>query len=789
MPAHPGIRHAEAAALAARILETEPEADSTDPRAEALPDVAWTYDADVGPRPASLHPALSSTPIDPPGLAPRFTPQVGGLAWLPDGRLAVATWDRDGAVFVVSNGQGPAAAVRIERIAEGLHEPLGLAFAEGALHVMQKQEITRLVDHDGDGWTDEYRTLTNDWGATSNFHEFGFGLAAVEGDLVAALSVCILAGGKSCPGSDGRARQGAARLARDGRGRDRRRRAADAERGRGGPERGDLRHRQPGRLAAGEQAAAHRARRHTTVGAPRKRSRTRRRRRRPARRPRPRRSPRSRRRRSGCPHNEVGNSPTQPVVLQHGPYAGQILFGDVLQRRPQAGRTRARRRSLAGGRRSISRAGCRRRCTASSRARKGASSPARSGVRGNWGEFGKPWYGLEMAALSRTSPRSRADAGRAAAGRLRRGAEPAARRRSRARREALPGRGLVLRAEPAIRRARNTTSASTRSAACASPPIARVVSLELAGLEAGRVVYLRLDPAIRSERGERLWVDEAWYTLNALPEAGAPSGALADAPTADASAPSEPSAAPNTLSAAEQAQGWRLLFDGETFAGWKNYGAADDAIEGWVVRDGALEFTRIVSFAGLVWNHLNPFGTAALDLMTKERFSDFELTPRMEGRAGRQQRDLLSRSRRDGCPRPGRARSRCRSSTTRPTPMAPGTSGAPGDLYDVVASRSRASRPAGEWNAARIRVAGDRIEHWLNGEPIVSIERGSPRMDPGRRRQQARRRRGLRRRPERTHPAPGSRQRGLVPERQDPLARTVNGLPRSVESTGRVSGR
>jgi cytochrome c len=49
-----------------------------------------------------------------------------------------------------------------------------------------------------------------------------------------------------------------------------------------------------------------------------------------------------------------------------------------------------------------------------------------------------------------------------------------------------------------------------------------------------------------------------------------------------------------------------------------------------------------------------------------------------------------------------------------------------GDLYDVVASRSRASRPAGEWNAARIRVEGDRIEHWLNGERIVSIERGSP---------------------------------------------------------------
>ena len=48
-----------------------------------------------------------------------------------------------------------------------------------------------------------------------------------------------------------------------------------------------------------------------------------------------------------------------------------------------------------------------------------------------------------------------------------------------------------------------------------------------------------------------------------------------------------------------------------------------------------------------------------------------------------------------------------------------------GDLYDVKASSRRVVRPAGEWNTARIRVQGDHIEHWLNGERVVEITRGS----------------------------------------------------------------
>jgi len=43
----------------------------------------------------------------------------------------------------------------------------------------------------------------------------------------------------------------------------------------------------------------------------------------------------------------------------------------------------------------------------------------------------------------------------------------------------------------------------------------------------------------------------------------------------------------NTLSAAEKAAGWQLLFDGQSFAGWHNF-KQDGVRPGWQIQDGAL---------------------------------------------------------------------------------------------------------------------------------------------------------------------------------------------------------
>lgn len=44
---------------------------------------------------------------------------------------------------------------------------------------------------------------------------------------------------------------------------------------------------------------------------------------------------------------------------------------------------------------------------------------------------------------------------------------------------------------------------------------------------------------------------------------------------------------PNTLTPAEKAQGWALLFDGKTFSGWHNF-KQEGVRSGWQVKDGAL---------------------------------------------------------------------------------------------------------------------------------------------------------------------------------------------------------
>ena len=84
--------------------------------------------------------------------------EVGGLALLPDGRMAAAI--RKGEVWIIANADvDPPAAVTYKQFAAGLHEPLGLAFRDGDLFLVQRTELTRLRDTSGDGMADEYLTV------------------------------------------------------------------------------------------------------------------------------------------------------------------------------------------------------------------------------------------------------------------------------------------------------------------------------------------------------------------------------------------------------------------------------------------------------------------------------------------------------------------------------------------------------------------------------------------------------------------------------------------------------
>ncbi len=111
-------------------------------------------------------------------------PQFGGLASLPDGRL-VAAFHRGEIMFY-----DPDKKIWTE-FARGLHEPLGLLVEdEKNILVMQRPELTRLTDTDGDGVADEYTTVFDDFGMTGNYHEFAFGPARdAEGNLYISLGI------------------------------------------------------------------------------------------------------------------------------------------------------------------------------------------------------------------------------------------------------------------------------------------------------------------------------------------------------------------------------------------------------------------------------------------------------------------------------------------------------------------------------------------------------------------------------------------------------------------------
>ena len=114
--------------------------------------------------------------------------EVSGMATLPGDRMAIAI--RKGEIWIaekLSTGKPV-----YKKFASGLHEPLGLALQNGDLYTVQRTELTRLRDIDGDGRADEYLTHAKGWGVTGNYHEYAYGPAIdQEGNMWVALNCSI----------------------------------------------------------------------------------------------------------------------------------------------------------------------------------------------------------------------------------------------------------------------------------------------------------------------------------------------------------------------------------------------------------------------------------------------------------------------------------------------------------------------------------------------------------------------------------------------------------------------
>lgn len=107
------------------------------------------------------------------------TIEVGGLDFLSDGTLLVST--RRGRVWWIENALSvDDAPPKFHIFAEGLHEGLGLEVVNDQIYVLQRGELSRLIDLDGDKVCDRIETISQDWGMTGNYHEFAFGLPVDE---------------------------------------------------------------------------------------------------------------------------------------------------------------------------------------------------------------------------------------------------------------------------------------------------------------------------------------------------------------------------------------------------------------------------------------------------------------------------------------------------------------------------------------------------------------------------------------------------------------------------------
>jgi len=91
-----------------------------------------------------------------------------------DGRAALCTWNGD--VWTVSGIDDTLARLTWRRLATGLYEPLGLRIVDDKVHVLGRDQITRLHDLNGDGEADFYENFHNALINMASYHDFPFEL-------------------------------------------------------------------------------------------------------------------------------------------------------------------------------------------------------------------------------------------------------------------------------------------------------------------------------------------------------------------------------------------------------------------------------------------------------------------------------------------------------------------------------------------------------------------------------------------------------------------------------------
>lgn len=122
--------------------------------------------------------------------------EVGGMAFTENDKLGVAT--RRGEIWVIDDPyQKKNQASRYTLFANGLHEPLWLAYKKGAFYTTQRSELTRISDTNQDGSADLFQTVYS-WPISGNYHEYSYGpLILPNGDMLVTLNLSWVGRGES----------------------------------------------------------------------------------------------------------------------------------------------------------------------------------------------------------------------------------------------------------------------------------------------------------------------------------------------------------------------------------------------------------------------------------------------------------------------------------------------------------------------------------------------------------------------------------------------------------------
>ena len=176
---------------------------------------------------------------------------------------------------------------------------------------------------------------------------------------------------------------------------------------------------------------------------------------------------------------------------------------------------------------------------------------------------------------------------------------------------------------------------------------------------------------------------------------------------------------PNNLDAEEQAQGWRLLWDGKTAKGWRSSATEGFPAKGWTLQNGELSVV--------------PKGGGG-DIMTEEEFGAFELQMEFKVAAGANSGIfyLLASPHDPASGAPNGLEYQILDDERQPDARL-GIDGnrTLASLYDVY-PRAKLMTNVGiapkvdVWQHARIVARADgTVEHWLNGVKVLEFQRGS----------------------------------------------------------------